>query len=417
MTTKLSEKIKDIMTKELQSMGTSVLEKQCQDLEIDTNEIEPEDLPALAGRLSEIIKTCAGFEKARCVYREIRKLEDLDAVVAKGESIESQITMIESLAKASLFAGEWDKATKYIDQLLSSASVVENKTAKSRYLMWMGLVHMDKSEFEVAIALFERALTEAKAAGNPSQLSRCYYHIGDVQWYKSDFSKALESYEMAASAATDNSDIGAAHIGIANVYQSKEDLAKAITHYIEALAKLRKTDNYRDTARAHNNLGDMYMQMGDWDNALANFEKGAELGGLSGWLYIKAFAQFNSAEALINKGEMGKAWEFLERSRSLLEQMGSKAALAGMHHVYGLYHMQTKDWKRMSESYEKSIDLYKDIMMMHYVAKYSYEYGLGLLKMGKREKAKEAFIKALALSENLRLGKMIDKVNRELRKM
>jgi tetratricopeptide (TPR) repeat protein len=417
MSAELSTRVRTIMEREMETFGLSILKTQCKQLNIVEENIRPDDLPALASRLSELLRTCGGYDKAKRVYRDIRALQDLDELAEREESTEVKIEILENLARASLFAGEWEKASKYIDQLLSSASAEQDRAAKSRYLMWMGMLHMDKSELEVAMALFEKALTEAKEADDTNQLSKCYYRIGDIHWYKGEFKKARESYEMAVSVGTDDSDIGAAHIGIANVYQSREELAKAITHYVEALAKLKNTDDYRDTARAYNNLGDVYMQMDNWDSALENFEKGAELGELSGWLYIKAFTQFNSAEALINKGELDRAWELLEKSRELLEQIGSKPGLAGMYHVYGMYHREKEEWEKMSENYERSIELYEEITMPHYVARDSYEYGIGLLRKGDTKKARTMLSKALEIFEGMGMEKMTRKVRRELDKI
>ena len=415
MSSELSTKVRSIMEREMQTLGASILSKQCRHLNIVEDDIRPEDLPALASRLSEIMKTCGGFNKAKRVYKDINNLQDLDELVEQEESEQVKVEILENLARASLYAGEWEKSSKYLDQLLSR--VGDDKGARSRYVRWMGFMYKERSEFEVALTFFEKALADAKEADDGHQVSKCHYRIGDVYWYKGAFRKSLEHYELAVSLGTEDSDIGAAHIGIANVYQSRHELAKAMTHLAEALSKLKKTDNYQDLARAYNNLGDVYLQLGDWDNAIENFDKGEEQGELGGWLYVQAFTQLNSAEANVQKGEYERALELLEKSMVILEQVENKPGLAGAYHVYGMLYRFTKDREKMVEYYQRSIRLYEEINVPHYEARYSYEFGQGLLEFGDKDAARKTFEKALEIFEQLGLKSMTKRVQREMTSM
>ncbi len=412
MSSELTTKVRSIMEREMQSLGASILSKQSLHLNIVEDDIQPRDLPALASRLSEIMKTCGGFDKAKRVYKDINNLQDLDELVEQEESEQVKTEILENLARASLYAGEWEKSSKYLDQLLSRAG--DDKRAKSRYVRWMGFMHKERSEFEVALTFFEKALADAKEAGDDHQVSKCHYRIGDVYWYKGEFSKSLLNYELAISLGTEDSDIGAAHIGIANVYQSRHELAKAMTHYVEALSKLKKTENYQDLARAYNNLGDVYLQLGDWDSAIENFDKGGEQGEIGGWLYIQAFTQFNSAEANVQKGEYDRALELLEKSMVILEQIESKPGLAGAYHVYGMLYWFMKDKEKMVEYYQRSTRLYEEINVPHYEARYSYEFGQALLELGDKDAARKTLEKALNIFEEMGLEKMVKKIKREL---
>ena len=66
----LSEELVNIMISELGDMGKFVLKKQCKDLNIDSNNIQPSDLPRLADGLSGSMRLF-GTEKARNLYGKI----------------------------------------------------------------------------------------------------------------------------------------------------------------------------------------------------------------------------------------------------------------------------------------------------------------------------------------------------------
>lgn len=413
MSTDLSDKINTIMERELQSLAASILDKQCGHLNIDPDNIKPENLPVLAHRLSEMMRTLGGYDKAKRVYAEIRKLKDLDELAEEETSEVARQDVLENLAKASLFAAEWDKALEYFHKLLDEAKTRNDILAKSRYLRWLGILHKDRSEYESALALLEKALAAAIEYGADNQISKCRSRIGDIHWYRGDFANALQSYELAAEKG-EGDDVGIAHIGIGNVHGSRKDFSKAIEHYKEALVHLEDTDNFQGISRTYNNLGDTFLQLEDWDNALDYFSKGEEIGDKGGCLNITAFTKFNMAEVHIKKGELDKAEEMLDESMKLLREIDSKPGLAGVYHVYGLLYRARKDWEKMIYNYRTAVEMYTEIDVPQYAAKCMFELGQGYVDMGEAEKAKEEFDQAVDIYKRLKVDSMVEVVQREI---
>ena len=74
MTSEYSEKVKEIMTRELGQLGIFVIKKQCKNIGIDPDNIKKEDIPQIAKALGEVMKTFGGPEKGMLIEREIRRL-------------------------------------------------------------------------------------------------------------------------------------------------------------------------------------------------------------------------------------------------------------------------------------------------------------------------------------------------------
>ncbi len=74
MSRELTKKIQEIMSAEMGHIGVFIVSKQCRDLGVDPEDIEPEDLNDLAKALGKVMLTFGGSEKARKVEREIKKL-------------------------------------------------------------------------------------------------------------------------------------------------------------------------------------------------------------------------------------------------------------------------------------------------------------------------------------------------------
>lgn len=414
MNDELSRKVISIMEREMQSLGRTMLEKQCDELGIDVGDIHPEELPALASRISELMKTCGGYVKAKRVYSELRKLQDLDELAESQQSEESRREMQEDLAKASLHAGDWDKSLEYFSTLLDKAKARKDPIAMARYLRWMGILYKDRSEFGKAMNLLRQALKEATGSGNKDEMSRCQSVMGDIYWYNGDHGTALEFYNKAIEEAEGKEDLALAHIGIANVFNNRLEFSKAITHYVEALAILKNTDNHHQISRAYNNLGDVYLQMEDWDNALDTLMRGREISEEGDCHYVRAYILTNSAEALINLKRHDEAEVLLSESVVIFKEIGNKSGMASALSVKGLLARQRQDWQGMVIDYLLSMELFEDIDMPHYMAKCKRELALGYMDMGERDKARTELEDALEMFVDLNLEKSASMVRKDL---
>ena len=74
MASEYSDKVKEIMTRELGQLGVFVIKKQCKNLGIDPDNIKKEDIPQLAKALGNVMNTFGGPDKGMQIEREIRRL-------------------------------------------------------------------------------------------------------------------------------------------------------------------------------------------------------------------------------------------------------------------------------------------------------------------------------------------------------
>jgi hypothetical protein len=74
MTSELSRKLQNVMAREMGQLGKFIVQKQCKDLGIDSENVEPANLPALSKALGKVMISFGGEAKALAIEREIRKL-------------------------------------------------------------------------------------------------------------------------------------------------------------------------------------------------------------------------------------------------------------------------------------------------------------------------------------------------------
>lgn len=406
MVSSLSEHINNIMEREMGDIGPFIVKKQSMLIGADPGRIEPSDLPELASKLSEVMKTFGGYEKARKIFSEIKELDNLDRIVEDEKSGEKRNKMLEDLGRTCIFAGEWEKAFEYFNQLLAEGERNSDRRMMSRYLRRLGFIHQERAEFDQALVYYERALEEAEESGNKNAIAGALNYLGTVYWYKGNYGRAREYLERAiknAEIAKDMPALGVAYIGLGNIHSESNELDEALVHYKKSLGYLEKTDQLDQIARAYNNLGDTYLQKKDWKLALEQFDKCQEMGEKGGWLNIKAWGLFNSSEALIYLGKLDEAKDNLDLSDDILKRIGDRAGIGGMHQNYGRLYEAKKDWDLATRHYEKAIDIFTEINTPASLAQCRFELGLVFKAKGDKERAKIELRRAANLYHHLDL--------------
>lgn len=417
MADELTQQIYAIMEREMGDIGNFIVKKQSMLIGADPQDITPGDLPKLASNLSEVMRTFGGYEKARKIYSEIKKLENLDRVVEEEESQEKRNKMLEDLGMTCIFSAEWDKAFEYFNKLLGEAEFDGDHARVSRYLRRMGFIHQERSEFDLALEYFERALEEAEVANDPQRMGQACNRIGGIYWNKGSYDLAQEFLERAIEYALrvdDKQILGSAHIGLGNIHADGQEMEEAIMHYRDALTFLADTNEVYETARAHNNLGDTYLQEEEWEKALEQFERCRNLGEQGGWVNMVAWADFNASEALIRMGKLEQAKIDLDRSMEIMMNIGDKVGLGGIHQNYGrLFHAQ-KNWVNMEEHYRKAVELFTEINTPISLAEVYAEFGIALKDKGDSQQAKIELRRAANLFLHLELEKQVKRILKEI---
>jgi len=413
----LTEQIFAIMEREMSDIGNFIVKKQCMLIGADPGDIEPRDLPELASNLSEVMRTFGGYEKARKIYSEIKKLENLDKVVEEEESEEKRNKMMEDLGMACIFAAEWEKAFEYFNKLLSEAEINADNSLVSRYLRRMGFIHQERSEFDQALEYYERSLEAAEEANDYLTIGQACNRIGGIYWNKGNYDLAKEFLEKAIEYALKVDDkriLGSAHIGLGNIHSDGHEIEYAVVHYKDALKFLEGTNEVYEMSRAHNNLGDTFLRQGDWEKALEQFGKSRNLGEQGGWVNMVAWADFNASEALIHMGNLEQAKVDLDKSMKIMLNIGDKVGLGGIHQNYGrLFHAQ-KNWVNMEEHYKKAIEIFMEINTPISLAEAYAELGLALKEKGDKDLAKVELRRAANLFLHLDLDKQVKRVLKEI---
>lgn len=409
----LTAELNRIMEREMKELGTFVLMKQCKNLGIDHEKILPNDLPKLAKALSEVMSSFGGPDKAKAINNEITKLGNIESMIGSESRKDSKIDMRLSMGDAYLSSCEWNKARDEYFQLIGIAEEMKDDALKSMIISKIAFAFRKQGDYDKALTNYQNALDLSKKAKNKVVMARSMAGIGNIHWRKGEFKEAVKVFEEARELANKIKDPGLTGVILtdtANVYADLGDLDKSENLLKQALENLYKAKDHAELGRAHNNLGDIYLQKEEWEMAIKEFERCEREADEAGNVQMKAWSAFNSAEALIKLNDLPKARSFIDVALPLVEQIGDRNGLCSIYKVLGQYYAGTMEWGLSESAFDHAIFLAQQNKTPFLEAFSQLEMARMLLAKREKGRAKLLLSDAKAIFKRLDAKKYLEEI-------
>lgn len=217
-----------------------------------------------------------------------------------------------------------------------------------------GNVHYKQGEFEEAINAYNKAIQLDPTLGWPySNLALTYLTMGQC-------AEAILLYRKSIELLNSNEEKAISWNGLGNVYRCINDYANAVAAYQKAAELDPRTAGMRDgaedfqaghtprSAQSWNDLGEVFFKTGAYDEAINAFNQAIKLDPESGWPYS------NLARTLAGQGKYTEAIPLYQKSIDLLQEDKEKAAVWNR---LGNVYRKLNDYDNAIKAYQKAVTL------------------------------------------------------------
>lgn len=272
-----------------------------------------------------------GIEKVKALldcsqyHRQGDLSESIDYAI-KAEQLSEQIGFMDGIEEAQIhqiytyfYHSQIDKAEERIEELLSGKNSSNNpnvrgtchnikgrikiksgKTGEAlrsylkaldyylqksdfRYLMScynnIGTCYQEWEEYDKALEYFQLAYNEAEKCGYPGK-DIMGFNIGCIQYSKGSYSRALDLFERGIKYFRENnmqSNLADAYLNMGLCFDKLGARDKALSYFNKALELKEKLKDYAGMGKCYEVTGNVYLEMGDFEEAKRNLDKAAEI--------------------------------------------------------------------------------------------------------------------------------------------
>ncbi|MFH0801354.1 MAG: tetratricopeptide repeat protein [bacterium] len=314
--------------------------------------------------------------------------------------------------------GELDEAVEWLMRALASIQEQPQALERAEASRYLGAIYSMRGDYRGAFNYLLQALEISKINRYAYGKGRIYNSLGQTCMAMTRFSEAHFFLMKADKIFMDlKAEIDAAAINgkLGNLFLFMEDYSQAIQFFSREIEMCRKSGNSRAIAYANRNLAESYIYKGESEKAIAHLKES---------LFF-----FESAEDRFNAGKvfLDLCYAFLTHgSLSEADEMASKAqeALKDSPHLYdrvyikeliGIMMRYRKEWSASRSHFDECLSML-DSPSFRMVDIY-FEYGMLHLAMKEEMEAVHKFRQSLALCRKLGLKKQGERILKMLERI
>lgn len=259
-------------------------------------------------------------------------------------STQSDADELIQAARAAEQSGAWAAALERYESALTLASCSGDVRNCAEILRWIGTLHRERGDLELAGEVYEASLAIAEVNELPDQIASALNCLAAIAQFDGRPRVAEDLYLRArreAERASDARLIAIVEQNLGSLANIRGDVDGALTSYRSALAAAEAAGDERAVSAALNNMGMAYVDLEELDAAQRCFSEAFEHASRGDDLFSLAYIQVNRAELHVKRQQFEHARQCCDDSFSVFSRLDSKTGLAEVYKFYGVIYRET----------------------------------------------------------------------------
>ncbi|MGB0388293.1 MAG: NB-ARC domain-containing protein [Ardenticatenaceae bacterium] len=223
---------------------------------------------------------------------------------------------------------EWiEEAITELDAFPVESHAIQEQTG---YLyVWSSTIFGRTGQLQKAVEMAQKGLSLLPSSANSAQIV-AFIVLSNVSAFQGEIEKSIEYQKEGIQIAEQLGDLrrlATLWMNLANNQgQRQSNLFTALVSYQNALQLYQQMGDVRGESDVHNNLGLIYIMLGEDELALHYLTNAIQLAQTHGLLWQEAFASTNLANLLIYQAQLVEALALLSKA----DQIGQQLQLTGL---------------------------------------------------------------------------------------
>ena len=315
-----------------------------------------------------------------------------------------QISQLNQAGRSAFWRADYPAALVAWQQGLEVARHEGNQQAVGVFLVGIGRVYNETSQYWQALEHFESALALFHGRASRRSEAAVLTNIGIVYDNLGEYQLALTHYERAVNLfreAYDRPTVGATLSNIGVTYENVGQYEQALGYFQQALAIYREVGDRRGEGDALSNIGMVWRRLGQYQRALRLYEQALvihrKLGDRSG----EGNDLLGIGVVYWSLGYYQRALENYESALAIHRQIRDRRREGGVLSNIGVVHRTLGNYHRALKHYEQAFAIRNEIGDRRGVANDLGNLGLAHRQLGQYQRALEFYKQALAIQREI----------------
>jgi tetratricopeptide (TPR) repeat protein len=245
------------------------------------------------------------------------KALDLSNQLFKKNSKNREVLLCKARAQLAL-----NQFTDAVSSLTTVNQLTNSPNDRMISLAMLGNAYKGNQQFKEAIGIYQQCIDIAKTQKNKSFERISYGLVGEVQALNKQFEEAIASYQEGLKLALNDNERADAFEHIADIYNQQQKHNQAIEYQLKATLAYTKYGDLDAQANAGLELGRIYMDAGEFDQAERSINKILKLAVDNGGAYWEVKSYLYLAKVKLKSNQNNEAQKLLEVAQKLNKEVG-----------------------------------------------------------------------------------------------
>lgn len=283
-------------------------------------------------------------------------IDSLTQLLNQAQADTARLSILKKLALSSQRV-DLQKHQEYVSQGYALALKLNNKKEIAHSLFLKALIAQKEGNIDKALSYVNSSMDITRKLNDTLALIKCFNVLGNIYRGKASFEKAVEYYSAGLAltqAIKDLDGIGVSYNGLGNVYVNKGDYAVALKNYLLSLSFFEKANSHEKVPVSMMNIGNLYLFQREYLKAIDYYEQSLanDIGPAN-----KAGVYGNMGEVYVQLKQFDKANETLQKALQLSQLSDQKIVVANTLCSMGENYMSVEKWDKALEYFFKALKI------------------------------------------------------------
>jgi tetratricopeptide (TPR) repeat protein len=251
--------------------------------------------------------------------------------------------------------------------------------------------HYRRQRYHQALdALREAQTIVADVAIDPMTRSRFLCSRGMCQFMLGNEQAAISDYEAALDASgnlTDLGELGRIYDALNIAHQSLGNLAEALTYARKSAQIFEVLQNGRSVGQTHHNMGELLVLQGNYDDAVAAFERALTAFRSVDAIGPQAYALHSLAGVALKRGQLDEAERLAAEAAAIAEHCEDRTTQGDVAQLRGLVAIERDDLVSAERYLGDAITAFEEVGIGRRLADACFQMGSLLQRRGDESRA------------------------------
>ncbi|MDW3191122.1 MAG: ATP-binding protein [Cytophagales bacterium] len=351
-----------------------------------------------------LVWTIFVFAICMCNAQKRERIDSLQHALNSDSAEDTLRVSTLNLLSGEYYHLDFDSSYFYAHQALALSNKIQYSYGLTEAFNNLGFAHIPWGHYDSAIWYFGKSLSLSEANSFKYLQSESYIGLGITNEESGHYKQALETYYQALaikSRLNDQAGMGKIHNNLGQVFRNMGELDSATSHLLTALENDAFLKAYNDGASAYLILGMVKLSLEEYEASMPLFQESLKRLELPDQIIKIASSNGGLGRAFLELGDLDSAKFYLRLGLiqfSNIRHIGGEASLTAF--LAEAFRAEN-NCDSAIYYYEKGIDLRKSANNLQYVARELTYLSMCLVQMGDLNRATQMTLEAARLAKEL----------------